>query len=230
MPDVARALGGRRWWARCVLATAFACSWALTATGAAAHAQDRARSEAHVEPPPAPEDREPALGFEVHVSAIAPIANEGLCPPSARCVFGGGGGVGGSVERRFATGFAIALGYDALFVDAAGVYEIGVIQFLRAAVRFIFFPRRLFHLVLDAGAGALVFGETFRVAAVGGALQFGIGGELEVTHAIAFTAELVTRVFTTTSFTSPTDGVRRSEGAAFDAAVALQLGVQIVEP
>ena len=192
-------------------------------------AQDSASSEAHVEPPPAPENREPALGFEVHVSAIAPIVNEGLCPSTARCVFGGGGGVGGSVERRFASGLAIALGYDALFVDAAGIYEIGVVQFLRAAVRFVFLPRHLFHLVLDAGAGALVFGETFRVAAVGGALQFAIGGELEVTPTIAFTSALVTRVFTTSSFTTATDGTTRGAGG-FDAALALQLGVQIVEP
>ena len=164
------------------------------------------------------------------MSAVAPLSSSGLCPGTERCVFGGGGGLGGSVERRFASGLAVALGYDALFVDAGGVYEIGVAQFLRAAARYIFFPRRLLHLVIDAGVGALVFGETFRVAAVGAALQFGVGGELEVTHAIAFTAALVTRVFTTTQFTSATDGAVRGEGATFDTALALQLGVQIVEP
>lgn len=207
-----------------------ALSWPLATGETRAFAQDVVGAEVHVEPPPAPEDREPALGFEVHVSAIAPIARQGLCPAGPRCVFGGGGGVGGSVERRFASGLAIGLGYDALFVDAAGVYEIGVVQFLRAAVRFVFFPRHIFHLVLDAGVGALVFGETFRVAAVGGALQFGIGGELEVTQSIAFTSALVTRIFTTSSFTTPSDSALRGAGADFDAAIALQLGVQIVEP
>ena len=206
----------------------------LVSAPALGRAQERSAREVHVEPPPAPEDREPVLAFDVHVSAIAPIANDGLCPGTARCVFGGGGGVGGSVERRFASGFAVALGYDALFIDASGVYEIGVVQFLRAAARFVFFPRELWHLVIDAGVGALVFGETFRVAAAGGAFQLGVGAEVEVTHTIALTAALVTRVLTTTAFRTPDaavpEGVLRGDGTSFDTALALQLGIQIVEP
>jgi len=183
----------------------------------------------HVEPPPAPEDREPVLGVEVHVAGVAPLVDEALCPVESRCVFGGGGGVGGSVERRFASGLAVALGYDAWFVDAAGVYEIGVLQLLRAAVRYIFFPTQALHLVADIGLGGIVFGETFRVSSAGGAVQIGVGAELEVTHAIAFTAGVVTRFFTASAFTTATDHTERG-GAAVNAALAFQAGIQIVEP
>jgi hypothetical protein len=189
-----------------------------------------AQDHTHLRPPPAPEDEEPVLAVEVHVGAVVPIVNQALCPEATRCVFGGGAGIGASVERRFAEGYGIALGYDAWFLESSGLYELPTLQILRASVRFAFYTERLMHLVLEGGLGALVFGDTFRISSAGGALHLGVTGELELTESIAFTLGVVARVFTTSGFLALTDETGRRLGDGANAGLALQAGILIVDP
>ena len=185
-------------------------------------------------PPPAPDDQEPVLGGEVHIVAVSPISRDPLCPAGsdpmmeAGCVFSGGGGVGLSLERRWPRGLSIMLGYEAWFLDSNAVYELAVMQEVRAMVRYLFFDRAAMHPFLGFGLGAMLFGDTLSIAAVGGAVDIAIGVEIELTETFALVLATPVRIFTTTSFVTPRDGTRRAEEGGFNSAVCLHIGLSVL--
>jgi hypothetical protein len=207
-----------------------------TLSARSAHAQEEPAPEpSRFTPPPSPELQEPVLGGEVHVIAAFPISREPLCPKAAapgddppECIFSGGGGIGGSLERRWPRGLSIMLGYEVWFLDSNAVYELAVMQVVRAMVRWLFFDRSAVHPFVAFGLGAMLFGDTLSIAAVGGAVDLGLGVEIELTETFALTLMLPVRIFTTTEFVSPRDGTRRAQGGGFNSAVSLHIGLSIV--
>jgi hypothetical protein len=201
-----------------------------------ARAQDEATEPVRPRfaPPPAPDAQEPVLGGEVHIIAVAPISTQPLCPPpespgvEVACVFEGGGGVGVSLERRWPRGLSIMLGYEAWFLDSGAVYELAIMQVVRAMVRYLFFDRAAAHPFVGFGLGAMLFGDTLSIAAVGGAIDIAIGVEIEVTETLALVLATPVRIFTTTSFVSPRDGTRRAEDGGFNSAVSLHIGLSVL--
>jgi len=165
----------------------------------------------------------PTLVGEVHLSAVIPFAREPLCPVDRPCVLGGGGGIGGTLEHRWSIGFALFVGYDAWFLDSDGVYEIGVLQLLRAGARYVFMMDSLLHPFLDAGVGLVLFGDTFLVSAAGGAIQLTLGAEIELSDEIAMTLSTAWRFFVTSEFSTSSDRTVRG-GEGLNAAVAIQIG------
>lgn len=193
----------------------------------AAAAQD-AEDPPHVDPPPAPESHEPSLLVEVHIGAIIPLERADICPGDSLCVLDAGGSVGVEIERRWPFGLGVVVAYDAWFVDSGGVFELGTVQIVRAALRYVFEPDWMVHPSIHLGAGALVFGDTFLVATVGGAAEAGVGAEIELTESVALTAGARVWVFTTTPFTTGRDRTLRSEGPGLNAALQLNVGLVVV--
>lgn len=199
----------------------------VCATAAVAHA-DHEPEGGFVLPPP-PLTRPPILVGEVHVSAVIPVQREALCPDGAACIFGGGAGIGGSIERRWTDGFGIALGYDAWFLDSSAVYELGLMQSLRAAILYAILPNARVHPFASAGIGALVFGDTLRIASFGAAADAAAGAEIELTVNISLRLGLGFRLFTTSSFVTASDRVPRGEGAGLSSALTLNAGIVLLE-
>lgn len=187
-----------------------------------------AQREAHVEPPPTPDNREPELLVGVHLGGLFPIERADICPGDSLCVLGGGGSFGVEIERRWPMGIGIVVAYDAWFVEAGGVFELGVVQTVRAAVRYAFLYDEIIHPEIHIGAGALVFGDTFLVSTVGGALEAGVGAELELTESVSLTGGLEGWFFTTTPFTTGRDRTLRSPGIGLNAALQVNVGIQVV--
>lgn len=180
------------------------------------------------EPPPAPDSLDPVLGGEVHIIAVAPIARAPLCPDDAACVFSGGGGVGLSLERRWPHGLSIMLGYEAWFLDSNNVYELAVLQGVRAMVRYLFFDRAAVHPFGAVGIGALIFGDTLTIAAIGGALDVGVGLEIELTETFSLVLMIPVRFFITSSFVTPRDSTPRAEEGGINSALSLHLGLAVL--
>lgn len=193
----------------------------------AAHAEPRRPGGLAV--PRAPDELEPVLGVELHFSAAFPMFREPLCPGTAECIFGGGGGLGARLERRGSSSVVLAVGYDAWFLDSSGVYELGVMQQLSGSLRYRFSPHTLVSPFVAGAVGALIFGDTLKVATVGGALELAVGAEVELTESTSLVVGLPFRLFSTTSFTTPRDRVERAREFGINGALALQLGVLIQE-
>ena len=182
----------------------------------------------HVEPPPAPETHEPSLLAQVHVGGIIPLEASDICPGDSLCVLAGGGVFGVEIERRWPFGLGVAVAYDVWFVDSGGVFELGTVQIVRAALKYVFAWDLMVHPTVHIGAGALVFGDTFLVSTVGGAVEAGVGAEIELTESVALTAGARAWLFTTTPFTTGRDRTRRSEGLGLNAALQLDVGLVVV--
>ena len=182
----------------------------------------------HVEPPPAPDTHDPTLLVAVHLGGIIPLEASDICPGDALCVLNGGGAVGVEIERRWPFGLGVSVGYDAWFVDSGGVFELGTVQIVRAAIRYVFGLEWVVHPSIHLGAGALVFGDTFLVSTVGGAVEAGAGAEIELTESVALTAAARAWVFTTTPFTTERDRTLRSEGLGLNAALQLDVGLVVL--
>lgn len=225
-----------------MMRTLLALSIALLGTPPSAFAQGGdgepepgAEAEMDAEPaepfelPRPPEELDAVLAVEVHVSAVQPVLRDPLCPPGADCVFGAGGGVGGSLERRWPTGMSLGLAYDAWFLDSNNIYELALMQMLSARVRYYMLQDTALHPHLGVGAGALIFGDTLQIATVGFAVEVSVGVEWEVTESIAVSAALPWRLFTTSSFQTTRDRAERAEEAGINLAVSLQLGLTIVQ-
>jgi hypothetical protein len=199
-----------------------------------ARAQDTAdpddeRGGAHrFQPPPAPGSVDPVLGGEVHVIAVSPLAREPLCPPDAACVFSGGGGIGVSLERRWPEGLSIMLGYEAWFLDSNTVYELAVLQGVRAMLRYLLFQRSAVHPFGAVGIGALIFGDTLTIAAIGGALDVGVGLEVELTETFSLVVMIPARFFITSSFVTPRDKTHRAEEGGVNSALSLHIGLAVL--
>jgi hypothetical protein len=178
--------------------------------------------------PPDPASREPELIAQVHLGAVLPLERNDICPGDALCVLGGGAVVGVEVERRWPFGLGVLVGYDAWFVESGGVFELGVVQVVRAGVKYVFGDDWLLHPAVQIGAGALIFGDTGQVSTVGGALDLGVSAELELTESVALTFGAQTWLFTTTPFTTSRDRTARSEGLGVNASIQLNVGLSIL--
>jgi hypothetical protein len=205
--------------------------WLAAVSGA--RAQDAAPEEphasaVHVDPPPAPEAREPELIAQVHLGTVIPLERTDICPGESLCVLGGGAIVGVEIERRWPFGLGVLVGYDAWFVDSGGVFELGVVQIVRAGVQYVFADEWSIHPAIHLGVGALVFGDTLLVSTVGGAAEVGASAELELTESVAITFGAQAWLFTTTPFTTGRDRTRRSEGLGLNAALQLNVGLSIL--
>lgn len=182
----------------------------------------------HVRPPPAPETHQPELLAEIHTGGVIPLERSDICPGDSLCVLGGGGVIGVEIERRWPMGLGVSVAYDVWFVDSGGVFELGSVQTVRAAVRYVFGYEWQVHPAIQIGAGALVFGDTLSVSTVGGALEIGASAEVELTESVSLTAGAQAWLFTTTPFTTGRDRTMRSEGLGLNAALQLNVGLLIV--
>ena len=203
--------------------SAFALLVLLTSS---AHAQEPAPH--HVEPPPAPDSREAELNVAIRLGAIAPIDQADICPGDSTCVLGAGASFGLEIERRWPLGIGILVAYDAWFVDSGGVFELGIVQAVLAGVRYTFLLDSIVHPSVHIGAGALVFGDTFLVETVGGALDLGVGAEFELTDSVVLAGGAAFWLFTTSPFVTGRDRTRRSEGLGLNIALQVYLGLTIL--
>jgi len=201
--------------------------WGMVSAASAQPEPEDVR-DGDLELPRRPDELPAALSIEVHLAAVASVASSALCPRGADCIFGSGGGVGGSLERRWPSGLALGLAYDAWFVESGGVWELGVLHVLSARIRWALLQSRSVHPFAWLGVGALVFGDTLRIATVGAAGDVAVGLEVEVTETIALSFALPFRVFTTAPFVTVRDRVPRADQAGVNVGFAIQAGLVIV--
>jgi hypothetical protein len=194
----------------------------LTATAAGQSAPPR------LEPPPDPDERDPSLFVEAHLGAVVPLERRDICPGGSSCVLGGGGVAGVEVERRWAVGIGVLLAYDVWFVESGGVFELGLVQAIRAGLRYTFLPDRLIHPTVHAGGGALWFGDSGLVSTLGGTIDAGAGLDFELTETIGVTFGARAWAFFTTPFVTPRDETARSSELGVNVALQLQVGISIV--
>ncbi|HJL18041.1 MAG TPA: hypothetical protein RMH99_20425 [Sandaracinaceae bacterium LLY-WYZ-13_1] len=211
------------WLAACLLA-----GWSAASTARAQAPTERSGEVPHVEPPPAPDSHDPELLAHVHLGAVAPLLRADICPGDSLCVLGAGGSAGVEIERRWPFGLGISVAYDAWFVDSGGVFELGVVQSVRAAVRYVFAYDSAVHPAIHLGAGAIVFGDTFLVSTLGGAAEAGASVEIELTESVALTGGARFWLFTTSPFTTGRDRTLRSEGLGLNAALQIHVGLSIL--
>lgn len=223
-------LGGARCGATATSSAVTLILAALLLTAPPAGAQDAPPTiaPARLTPPPSPQSREPELLVDVHLGAVLPLARTDICPGDALCVMGGGAVVGVEVERRWPFGLGVLVGYDAWFVESGGVFELGVVQIVRAGVKYVFGDDWVIHPAIQIGAGALVFGDTFLPSTVGGAVDLGISAELELTESVAFTFGAQGWFFTTSPFTTSRDRTARSENLGLNASLQFNVGLSIL--
>jgi len=158
-----------------------------------------------------------------------PLERNDICPGESLCVLGGGGDVGIEIERRWPFGLGVLVGYDAWFVEAGGVFELGVVHVVRAGLQWVFADELWIHPAIHIGGGALVFGDTLLVSTVGGAVEAGASAELELTQSVALTLGAQVWAFTTTPFTTSRDRTPRSEGGlGLNVALQLNVGLSIL--
>jgi hypothetical protein len=189
------------------------CLGLACATEAHAQAGGGESPATKFEIPPAPAKAPPRWAFDVHTGFSAPLSNDSLCPDNAGCVLQSGGGVGGSVERRWSRGIGVLLAYDLWFLDTDSVYELGVQQLLRAGLRYTMPTDIVFHPVFEVTGGGMGFGDTFQIETVGVLAQAMVGAEIELTATFGLRAGLGLRAFSHTEFRTERDGVLRgSEG------------------
>lgn len=190
----------------------------------------RAQEEAlpHVEAPPAPSSREPELLVQVWLGSVMPLERSDICPGESICVLGAGAVVGVGVERRWPFGLGVLVAYDAWFVDSGGVFELGTSQVVRAVLQYAFAEESSIHPTVHIGAGALIFGDTFLVSTVGGAVEVGANAEIELTDSVMLTFGAQGWLFTTSPFTTSRDRTPRSEGLGLNAALQLNVGLSIL--
>jgi hypothetical protein len=210
-----------------VIALVVASASSAIATARAQDGEDDPDAESHVTAPPAPESREPELIAQVHVGAVIPLERTDICPGDSLCVLGGGAVIGVEIERRWPFGLGVLVAYDAWFVDSGGVFELGVVQIVRAGIQYVFADEWSIHPALHIGAGALVFGDTLLVSTVGGAIEAGASAEIELTQSVSLTFGAQAWVFTTSPFTTDRDRTMRA-GGGINAALQLNVGLSIL--
>ncbi|MEZ4252121.1 MAG: hypothetical protein R3B99_28235 [Polyangiales bacterium] len=179
------------------------------------------------EPPPPPSEHAPRVAGEVHLDIVFPFADRPLCPSGGACVFGGGGGIGGIVEWRWPSGWALGAGYDVWLLDGNGVHELSTLQVLRLVGRRYFLRARQIHPFVGGAIGGLLFGDAFRRNAGGGSVDLFSGFELEILPTLAFVVDVGVRLFATSAFTSRSDGLDRASSFGLDGAAMLQVGLAL---
>jgi hypothetical protein len=200
----------------------------LTGVVHAAENREREPSSATFEIPPAPSRAKPRFALEVHASLARPLDNRSLCPRGVGCVLQSGGGIGVSLERRRPTGFGVFGAYDIWFLDTDSVYELGVQQVLRAGVRYTMPTEIVFHPVFDVSFGVMGYGDTFRVATVGGLADFFAGCEVELSATFGLRAGLGLRVFSHSSFRTERDSALRGQNGVFAEYLQFQVGLTVM--
>ncbi len=191
-------------------------------------ARTHQRAESPPNPPP-PDTLPPHLVGEFYASLVGPLYREPLCPEDAACLFGGGGGVGASLEWRWPRGLGAGLGYEVWFIDGNGVYELTTTQFLFGQVRYYGMRERMVHPYVGVNLGLLLLGNAFEHSTVGAGASFQAGFELEITSTLAFTSHLSVRAFATGPFRSSGDGVARAQSFGVDLAGMLTVGLVLLQ-
>lgn len=175
--------------------------------------------------PPVPGSRSAVLGVEVRFVLPFPIYARPLCPRSAECILGVGGGFSVFVESRFRNGLALGGGYELGLHASESVHELTSLQAFGARARLVLHPSTAGHPVLELGGGLVLLSDVFRVASLGPYLDLGFGGELEMTESLAFTVGLRTRAMVFVPFTTDLDSVRRSVSPYVDFLLSLHAGI-----
>jgi hypothetical protein len=157
---------------------------------------------------------------------VAPLERGTICPGGADCVLGPGIALGVHVERRGADGLGLIAGYDFFMVDGDGVFELGALQVLRGGVRYVIDDAWRVHPFVDATFGVLAFGDTTRIATMGGMLTAGGGAEFELSESVAFVTALQAWFLATGPFVT-VDGVTRSADFGVNAVLQIAIGVSI---
>lgn len=186
-------------------------------------------SEDPFEVPPAADALEPVLSGSIYLGVGVPLEAKTLCPNGSECVFSGAGNVGAQIERRWPSGPAVGLSYELGFVNSNAVYELGLLQELRGQARYYFLPRSLLHPFIGGGVGAVVFGDTFRIATAGVSATAFVGVELEMTELLSVFVTLPVRAVRFGAFTTDRDGVRRASDGNFTVTASLQVGIAITQ-
>jgi hypothetical protein len=163
----------------------------------------------------------------VHLDFALPLRSDSLCPQGGSCIFGNSVGLGGIVERRWQSGLALGLTYSAWFGGGSGLYEISVLQALGVNLRVVLLRERVVHPFFGGAGGAVLFGDTFRVATSGIFLDAIGGVEVELTETVAFTCGLKARLFSVRRFTTE-DDVLRAAGKGIDVALAAEVGLVLL--
>jgi len=177
-----------------------------------------------------PAEREPPYwGGWAHLDFVIPMLRGSTCPDDAACVLEGGTGIDLGIERRFPAGLSVGIGYAAYFMDGGGVFEIGVLQFLGARLRYGGLQDRRIHPYVVGGANLVTFGETFDLQTVGAGIDVELGVDVELDPAVRLRFSAPTRWFVLTAFTTSNDGVRRADGFGIEAVLALRVGLVILE-
>jgi hypothetical protein len=142
-------------------------------------------------------------------------------------VLQGGGGIGGSLERRSPNGFGAFGGYELWFLNSDSVYELGVQQALHGGMRYTMPTEVLFHPVMDLSVGVMGYGDTFRISTVGALAQFFAGAEIELSEAVGLRVGFGLRAFTHSAFRTR-DQIKRGSSGAFAESAFLELGLTIM--
>ena len=163
------------------------------------------------------------------VDAVIPVRRTELCPVDEQCIFGGGGGVGATLEWRFPRGFAAGFGYDVSFLAGNGVWELSTFQMIRGTLRWYGLRDKLIHPYAGVSAGVVLLGDTFAVDAVGPGLDLFAGAEVEITAGLSFTGAFAVRSFITNQFTTEADMIGRAQEPGLNIALMLRFGLVLVE-
>lgn len=182
-------------------------------------------TDAHLVVPPPPKLAPPRLTLGLHTGISAPLNHESLCPAGLGCVLRTGGGVGGSLEQRWPSGFGVAVAYELFFFDTDSVYELGVQQILHAGLRYTMPTDVIFHPMFAITGGAHVYGDTFAVATGGVLCQIMAGADIELTATFALQIGVGLRIFSHRAFRTRRDDVLRGDGGKFSESFLFEVGL-----
>ncbi|MGB0680427.1 MAG: hypothetical protein ACPGUV_12260 [Polyangiales bacterium] len=178
---------------------------------------------------PRPEQRPPYLVGQAHVMAVFPLRNTALCPADAACIYGGGGGVLGSIELRWPWGLGLGAQYQAWLLDGNGVHELSLQHGLGPLLRYVLPTQTVWHPFAVLSPQWLALGDAPSLPSFGFGLDFGLGVEIEMSASLSFVAQASSRLFSTRAFTTESDDVRRAGGTEINAALSLHVGLAIAQ-
>jgi hypothetical protein len=115
------------------------------------------------------------------LSAEFLASSGGICPATATvpCVIGSGGGLGVRGGYRFHAPFYLGLAYEFSKQDAHKSIDLAILQQLRVETRSFLPLAGGYRPFLSAGAGAVGYGSSWGLDALGAMAQVGLGLEVE---------------------------------------------------
>ncbi len=194
------------------------CLWALFLAAPRSVGADSS------ELPGGPPAREGAIAVGAETGMVIPLSTKRLCPEGYGCIADLGWAVGLNFSYRWKNGVGLGFGYELWLLTANGVYEISVPQMFTGLLQYSFLPGRATHPFIRLRGGFLMLGPGFRVAAVGGAAEIGLGAEVELSHNTVFSFLVTGNLLRTQSFSTPGDGALRGVDAPLDAMLVLRVG------